>query len=84
MKHLEHRAWFVLLSLALSAALTYGLWFAAGLPLALSAGVVFTFATLGVLRAVSPLLALALIKLRPELGRVDWAASREDPARPLP
>ncbi len=70
MKPLERRAWFSLLSLGFSAFITYGLWVAASLPINLSGGVVFLFATVGVGQGASPLLALALIKINPRLGQV--------------
>jgi hypothetical protein len=68
MKPLEHRAWFVLLSLVLSGLLMFGLWSASGLPLGLSSGAVFLFAALGLWQAVNKLLALAMIRLIPSLG----------------
>ena len=70
MKALENRSWFVLLSLALSAILILGLWKSSALPLSLSAGSIFLFATLGMWQAVNKLLALLLIKLLPSLGAV--------------
>ncbi len=70
MKPLENRTWFALGSLAVSAVLMLGLWLTAGLPLNLSAGAVFVFASLGLWQGVNKLLALALIKLKPSLGAV--------------
>ena len=70
MKALEHRIWFVLLSLVISLALLAALWTAAGLPTTLSAGSVFIFAVLGLDRGISSLLAIGLVKFWPSLGIV--------------
>ncbi|CAN5863121.1 hypothetical protein BH11PSE12_BH11PSE12_05950 [soil metagenome] len=71
MKPLEHRSWYVVLSLSVSALLVLGLWQVSALPLSLSAGSIFIFATVGVLQAINKLLALLLIKFIPSLGIVN-------------
>jgi hypothetical protein len=71
MRPLENRSWYILLSFALSALLMLGLWRVSALPLSLSAGTVFIFATLGLWQGVARLLALLLIKLKPSLGAVN-------------
>ena len=71
MKALEHRKWFVLLSLVISFALLASLWTAVGLPKTLSVGSVYIFASLGLDRGIAGLLALGLIKCWPKLAVVN-------------
>jgi Co/Zn/Cd efflux system component len=70
-KPLENRSWYVLVSLAVSALLTFGLWKAAALPISLSAGTIFMLATLGLWQGVTKLLAVLLIKAKPSLGAIE-------------
>ena len=70
MKPLERRFWYLLLSFGVSALIVLGLWKLAALPLNLSVGTIFVFATIGVSQAVNRLLALLLIKIKPSLGAV--------------
>ena len=70
MKPLENRAWFVFLSTVLSALIMLLLCQSVALPLNLSTGIIFMFATLGIWQGLSKVLALLLIKAKPSLGEI--------------
>jgi Co/Zn/Cd efflux system component len=69
-KPLEYRIWYILVSLAVSALITFGLWKAAALPIGLNAATIFMLATLGLWRGVTRLLAVLFIKAKPSLGAI--------------
>ncbi len=68
MKPLERRKWFEFSGITLSAVLMLGLWKSVELPLNLSSGAIFLFATLGLWQGLHKISALLLIKLIPSLG----------------
>ena len=70
MKPLENRAWFVFLSTVQSALIMLLLCQSVALPLNLSAGIIFMFATLGIWQGLSKVLALLIIKAKPSLGEI--------------
>ncbi len=70
MKPLENRRWYLFLTLALSLALMFGVWTVVSLPVNLRTSTVYLFSTLGIWSAVNRFFALALIKIRPEMGQV--------------